>query len=228
MRTNKRGAALITMVLMVLLVTGLLMMALNISGIERELASTNRRTTQGFHTAEGGVGITNQIILDTLEVSAIPKDPPTPGIAAIKNYPATIVFDCANSATVGDKTMIDFVEELRNGGGALANDSVIGTLPISPCINPPFPTTADPGVGILRGPDLVINGLNGQTIQVDVDLEEGGISLDGSELEEFGIRYHRKTGGTGCSSGTLYYIDSVATGPMNTRLNVGSAYLDCS
>ena len=51
---NEKGIALITMMLMMILMTALIMMALNVSEIEINLASTNRRTTQGMHSAEGG------------------------------------------------------------------------------------------------------------------------------------------------------------------------------
>lgn len=213
---------MITIVLMILLVTGLLMMALNISGIESNLASTNRRTTQGFQAAEAAIQIANQAIQDTLELNAIPTNPPNP--TTTKNYPATVVFDCSNSPTLGDVNLHDFVEELRHGGGLLANDSAAGGTTFN-CVAPPLAATADPAAGQTRGPDLVVTAL-GHTMQIDIDLE-GGVNLPGSELEEFAIAYHKKVSGAGCGSGTLYYIDVVSVGPLNTRSNVGSAYYKC-
>lgn len=221
-RKNEEGAALITMVLMILLVTALLMMALNISGIESNLASTNRRTTQGLQAAEAGIQIANQVIEDTLELNAVPTNPPNP--STTKSYPATIVFDCSNSPTIGDTGLHDFVEELRSGGGLLANDSASGDTTYD-CAAPPIAPTADPAAGETRGPDLVVTAL-GHTMQIDIDLE-GTANLPGSELEEFGIAYHKKVSGAGCGSGTLYYIDVVSVGPLNTRSNVGSAYYKC-
>lgn len=220
---GERGAALIVIVLMVLLVTALLMMALNIAGIESTLASTQRRTTQGLQAAEAGIAIARQVIRDTLELNAIPTNPPTP--ATTKGYPATFVFDCSNSPTLGDPALHDFVEELRNGGGLLANDSVIGDTTYN-CVAPPLATTADPAVGSTRGPDLVVAAL-GHTMQIDIEHEEGGVTRPGSEFEEFGIAYHKKVAGANCGTGTLYYIDMVSIGPMNTRSNVGSAEFLC-
>lgn len=213
---------MITIVLMILLVTALLMMALNISGIESNLASTNRRTTQGFQAAEAAIQIANRVIEDTLELNAIPTNPPNP--ATTKNYPATVVFDCSNSPTLGDKNLHDFVEELRHGGGLLANDSAAGDTTYK-CTPPPLVATTDPVAPQTRGPDLVVTAL-GHTMQIDIDLE-GGVNLPGSELEEFAIAYHKKVSGAGCGSGTLYYIDVVSVGPLNTRSNVGSAYYKC-
>lgn len=221
-RKKEKGAALITMVLMILLVTALLMMALNISGIESNLASTNRRTTQGFQAAEAAIQIANQVIQDTLELNALPTNPPNP--STTRAYPATIVFDCSNSPTIGDANLHDFVEELRNGGGLLANDSATGDTTYN-CAAPPIATTADPGAGKTRGPDLTVTAL-GHTMQIDIDLE-GTVNLPGSELEEFAVSYHKKVSGAGCGAGTLYYIDVVSVGPLNTRSNVGSAYYKC-
>jgi len=222
LRKKERGAALITMVLMILLVTALLMMALNISGIESNLATTNRRTTQGFQAAEAAIQIANQAVQDTLELNALPTNPPNP--STTKNYPATVVFDCSNSPTLGDENLHDFVEELRNGGGLLANDSAKGDT-IYDCTAPPIVATADPAAGRTRGPDLVVTAL-GHTMQIDIDLE-GTVNLPGSELEDFSIAYHKKVSGAGCGAGTLYYVDVVSVGPLNTQSNVGSAYYKC-
>lgn len=213
---------MITIVLMILLVTGLLMMALNISGIESNLASTNRRTAQGFQSAEAATQIAEQVIQDTLELNALPTNPPNPSTTKI--YPAEVVFDCSNSPTLGVNNLHDFVEELRNGGGLLANDSATGDRTYN-CTAPPLVATADPAVAETRGPDLTVTAL-GHTMQIDIDLE-GTVSLPGSELDEFSIAYHKKVSGAGCSSGSLYYTDIVSVGPFNTRSNVGSAYYKC-
>lgn len=180
------------MMLMIVLMTSLIMMALNISGIEINLASTNRRTTQGTHSAEAGVGIVIPVIRETLEQNAIPT------------YSGSgVVVDARNTA--GGTSSPDFVKEITSG--------------------------ASPTGGILdsakTNPNVTITSLSGHTIQVDIDYE-GPASLPGSELEEQNIGYHRKTAGTGCATGTVYYIDSVANGPMNTQSNVASAYFHCS
>jgi Tfp pilus assembly protein PilX len=185
---DQSGMALLMMMLMMVLVTSVIMMTLNISGIDSNLASTNRRTTQGFHAAESGAEIAITILRDTLQQSAVPT------------YPAGVTVDA--TATAGNPLIADFVEEMTSGVVS-GSDS----------------TTS--------GPDATVTSLNGQTIQIDIDYE-GPASLPGSELEEFGIGYHRKTGGTGCAAGTLYYIDAVANGPMNTKAQVGSAYFNCS
>lgn len=116
-------------------------------------------------------------------------------------YPATVAVDTATAG--GDVNLADFVEEVASGGGTLADDTAAAT------------------------PDITVTAMNGQTVLIDVDYE-GPATLPGSELEEFGIRYHRKTGGTGCTTGTLYYIDVLSNGPLNSRSNVGSAYYDCT
>lgn len=187
---ENRGAALITVVLMIVLVTALLMMALNISGIEMTLSATNRRTIQTFQAAGGGVEIAPTVIKDILDGNALPT-----------GYPATIVLD--NTATGGDTGVVDLIEELATGGGTLSNDTAASN------------------------PDLTITVLSGQTLRVDIDYE-GPATLPGSELDEFAIGYHRKTGGTGCTSGTLYNINVVASGALSTQSNVGSAYFNCS
>lgn len=187
---ENRGAALITVVLMIVLVTALLMMALNISGIEMTLSATNRRTTQTFQAAGAGVEIAPTVIKEILENNALPT-----------GYPATIVLD--NTATGGDPGVVDLIEELATGGGTLSDDAAASN------------------------PDLTITTLNGQTLRVDIDYE-GPATLPGSELDEFSIGYHKKTGGTGCTTGTIYNINVVASGPLSTQSNVGSAYFNCS
>ena len=120
---------------------------------------------------------------------------------ALPTYiPPTVVVDA--TLTGLDPTLPDFLEEITMGGGPLATDDV--------AINP----------------DLTITALNDQIISVDIDYE-GPATLPGSELEEFAARYHKKTGGVGCASGTLYYIESLASGPMQTQSRVRSAYFDC-
>ncbi|MCG3110797.1 MAG: pilus assembly PilX N-terminal domain-containing protein [Candidatus Manganitrophus sp. SB1] len=187
---ENRGAALITVVLMIVLVTALLMMALNISGIEMTLSATNRRTTQTFQAAGAGVEIAPTVIKEILEDNALPT-----------GYPATIVLD--NTATGGDAGVVDLIEELATGGGTLSDDAAASN------------------------PDLTITALDGQTLRVDIDYE-GPATLPGSELDEFSIGYHKKTGGTGCTTGTIYNINVVASGPLSTQSNVGSAYFNCS
>lgn len=193
---NEEGIALIIVVSMIALVGGLMVMVLDISGTERNLAGINQRSVQSFHAAGGGNEISNQVIKDALDLNAIPTVP--------KGYPATVVVDSSNSTTIGDPTLPDLIEELRNGGGALGNDSVNDVVP-----------------------DLLVTSLNNQRIQVDIDLEEGDVMLPGSELKEFGAAHHKKVGGTGCPAGTLYNVDTVSTGPLNTQSKVGTAYFDC-
>ncbi|MBI1822824.1 MAG: hypothetical protein HYR80_01710 [Nitrospirae bacterium] len=190
---NEKGIALIAMMLMIVLMTSLIMMALNISGIEINLASTGRRTTQGMHSAEGGVQIAIPVIQQTLDQNAIPTFPSSSGV----------VVDPRN--TNGGASLPDFVQEITSGssptGGMLDNAKT--------------------------NPNLTITSLSGQTIQVDIDYE-GPASLPGSELEEQNIGYHKKVAGTGCASGTIYYIDSIANGAMKTQSEVASAYYQCS
>ncbi len=176
--------------LMVVLVTAVIMMALNVTGIDSNLASTNRRTTQGFHAAESGAEIAINVLQETLQQNAIPSYSGSSGVA----IPAT--------NTSGNPLIADFVEEMTSGLGSSLDSTT-------------------------TNPDITVTSLSGHVIQVDIDYE-GPASLPGSELEEFAIGYHRKTGGTGCASGTLYYVDAVANGPMNTKSQVGSAYFNCS
>lgn len=190
---NEKGIALIAMMLMIVLMTALIMMALNVSEIEVDLAATNRRTTQGMHAAEAGAELVIPVIKDTLDQNAIPTYPTSSGV----------VVDARN--TNGGSSLPDFVQEITSGASPTG-----GTLDAA--------TT---------NPNVTITSLSGQTIQVDVDYE-GPASLPGSELEEQNIGYHKKVAGTGCASGTVYYIDSVANGAMNTQSNVGSAYYQCS
>lgn len=190
---NEKGIALVVTMIMIVLVTGLMVMVMRISGVERNLASINQRSIQSFHAAGGGNEIAGQVVKDILEVNA---DPTT-----AKNYPATVVVDSATAG--GNTTLNDLVEELRNGGGTLADDAVD------------------------VAPDLIVTALNNQTINMDIDLEAGGVTLPGSELQEFGIAHHKKVGGTGCPSGNLYSINTVSDGELNTRANVGTAYFDC-
>lgn len=178
------------MMLLMVLVTAVIMMALNVTGIDSNLASTNRRTTQGFHAAESGAEIAVTVLQDTLQQNALPSYAGSSGVAV----------DATN--TTGNASIADFVEEVTSGAGSASDSATVN-------------------------PDVTITSLGGQVIQVDIDYE-GPVSLPGSELEEFGISYHRKAGGTGCAAGTLYYIDAVANGPMNTKAQVGSAYFNCS
>ncbi len=83
------------------------------------------------------------------------------------------------------------------------------------------------GTVTTTSPDVTVTAFTGQTVRVDVDYE-GPATLPGSELEDFASRYHKKTGGTGCGSGNLYYVDSEASGPLNTRSRVGLAYFYCN
>jgi hypothetical protein len=186
---NERGIALVTITLIIILVTAIIAMALNISEIEINLASTNRRTTQGFHAAESGAELSIPVIKDTLLQNAIP----TYGSSGVVVDPRNLI---------GSTSIPDFVEELASGVGSL-NDSA------------------------KSNPNMTITSISGQTIKVDVDYE-ASVDLAGSEFEEFGIRYHRKVGGTGCASGTLYYVDSLASGPVKTQSDVGSALFNCS
>lgn len=190
---NEKGIALIAMMLMIVLMTSLIMMALNISEIEINLASTNRRTTQGMHSAEGGAGLAIPIIVDTLEQNDIPT----------YSVGSGVVVDPLNTA--GGTSSPDFVKEITSGTSPTG-----GTLDSA-----------------RTNPNVTITSITGQTIQVDIDYE-GPASLPGSELEEQNAGYIRKTAGTGCASGTLYYIDSVSNGPMNSESNVASAYYQCS
>jgi len=190
---SEKGIALLIVITMIALVSGLIIMALDISGTERILASSNQRTVQSFHAAGGGNEISNKVIKDTLELNAHPALP--------KGYPATVVVDTSTAG--GNLALSDFVEELRNGGGALMDDTALGS------------------------PDLIVTSLNNQTIRVDIDLEAGDVMLPGSELQEFAIAHHRKVGGTGCAAGTLYTVDIVSLGQLSTRSNVGTAYFDC-
>lgn len=112
---SERGIALVIVVVMIALVSGLMVMALDISGTERNLAISNQRTVQSFHAAGGGNEISNQVIKDALELNAIPTVP--------KGYPATVVVDTSNSTTIGQPAIPDFIEELRNGGGVFVNDT---------------------------------------------------------------------------------------------------------
>lgn len=187
---GQNGFALVTMMLLMVLVTAIILMALNVTEIDSNLASTNRRTTQGFHASESGAEIAMTVLQDTLQQNALPSYSSSSGV----------MVDSTN--TTGNTLIPDFVEEMTSGAGS-ASDSATSN------------------------PDVTVTSLSGQVIQVDIDYE-GPASLPGSELEEFGISYHRKTGGTGCAAGTLYYIDAVASGPMNTKAQVGSAYFKCS
>jgi hypothetical protein len=114
-------------------------------------------------------------------------------------YPSSVAVDASNTA--GNAAIPDFVEELTGGPGG--TDTVQST------------------------PDITMAGLfPGQTVRVDVDYA-GNVSLPGSEVEEFAAGYHKKTGGAGCSSGSLYYVDSQAQGILRTQSRVGQAYFIC-
>jgi len=188
---NEKGVALLLVLFVIVMVTALITMGLNMSGMERNIASINQRTIESFHAAGGNTETSNQLIRDTLEDNALPTD-----------YPAAVVVDPATAG--GDPALPDLVEELRSGGGLLANDSVY-----------------DPT------PDLLITSFNDQTIRVDIDKEKGKIMMPGSEMLDFAIEHHKKTGGTGCASGSLYSISAVSEGGHNTNAKVGSAYYSC-
>lgn len=190
---NEQGIALVVVMIMIVMVTGLMMMVLGGSGIERNLASINQRSIQSFHAAGGGSEIATQVIKDALELN----DDPT----IAKNYPSTVLLD--SSSAGGNTALNDFVEELRNGGGVMANDTAS------------------------VAPDLIVTALNKQLMNIDIDLEAGGLTLPGSEIQEFAIAHHKKIGGTGCPSGNLYAVNTISLGEKNTRANVGTAYFDC-
>lgn len=185
---DQKGLALITMMLLMILVTSVIMMALNLTGLDSNLASTNRRTTQGFHASEGGSEIGIIVLQDTLQQNAIPT------------YPSSGVV--VNPINTNGTAFPDFVREVTSGIGSSADSAKVN-------------------------PNVTVTSLTGQTLQIDIDYE-GPVTSPGGELDEFGIGYHKKTAGTGCNSGTLYYIDSVANGPMSTQAEVGSAYYQCS
>ncbi len=192
---NEKGVALMIVMVMIVMVTALVTLVLSLSGMERKMASINQRTIESFQSAGGNTETSNQVIRDILELNDIPN--------IIKNYPASVVLDSATGG--GDPGLPDLVEELRNGGGVLANDSVYDAVP-----------------------DLIITGFNGsQTIRVDIDKEKGQVILPGSELLDFAIAHHKKTGGTGCSSGALYRITTVSEGGNKTNAKIGSAYYSC-
>jgi len=75
-------------------------------------------------------------------------------------------------------------------------------------------------------PNLTITAIPGQNISVDIDYE-GPVSPPGSGLDDFGGRYHKLTGGTGCSTGTLYYVDALANGPMKSQSETVGSYYSC-
>jgi len=179
--------------LMIVLMTALIMMALNISGIEINLASTNRRTTQGMHAAEAGIPTAITVIKDTLNQSTVPTYPAASGV----------VVNPLN--TNGGTSFPDFVQEINSGTS-------------------PTGGTAD---NAKTNPNVTVTSLSGQTIQIDID-NEGTFPLPGSETLEENCGYCVKTAGAGCPSGTLYYIDSVANGPMHTQSEMMSAYYNCS
>jgi len=185
---DQKGLALITMMLLMVLVTSVIMMALNLTGIDSNLASTNRRTTQGFHASESGTEIGVIVLQDTLLQNAIPT------------YSSSGVV--VNPINTNGTAFPDFVREVTSGIGSSADSAKVN-------------------------PNVTVTSLTGQTLQIDIDYE-GPVTSPGGELDEFGIGYHKKTAGTGCNSGILYYIDSVANGPMNTQADVGSAYYQCS
>jgi Tfp pilus assembly protein PilX len=186
---NEHGVALVTTLLMIVLMTSLLLMALNVATIEINLAATSRRTTQGFHAAEGGTNTVFPVIQDTLQLNAIPA------------YPAAnVVVDPKN--TGGGTFPPDFVRELTTGFGSIA-DTALQLVP-----------------------NVKITAIANQPTSVDIDYE-GYVTLPGSGVPETGSAYHRTTGGTGCSSGNLYYIDSVANGPLKSQSEVGSSYYSC-
>lgn len=110
---NERGMALISIMLMIVLMTSLLMMALNISSIEINLASTNRRTTQGLHAGAGGADLVMPVIRETLALNAIPTYPTA----------SKVVVNPLNTA--GGLSAPDFVREMTSGssptGGLLDN-----------------------------------------------------------------------------------------------------------
>ncbi len=192
---NERGIALMVVMVMIVMLTALTTLVLDMSGMERNIASINQRTIESFQSAGGNTETSNQIIRDALELNDLPN--------VVKNYPASVVLDPATAG--GDPGLPDFVEELRNGGGILANDSVYDAVP-----------------------DLLIVGYNGdQTIRVDIDKEKGQVTLPGSELLDFAIAHHKKTGGTGCPSGALYRINTVSEGGNKTNAKVGSTYYSC-
>jgi hypothetical protein len=190
---NEQGIALIIVMIMIVLVTGLMAMVLGLGGIERNLASLNQHSIQTFQAAGGGNEMSTQVIKDVLLIN---NDP-----TSVMSYPGSVVLDTSTAG--GNPGLNDFVEELRSGGGILANDTASAS------------------------PDLVITAMNTQTLNIDIDLEAGGVTLPGSELQEFGIAHHKKIGGTGCPSGNLYSIDTVALGEKKTRANVGTVYFDC-
>jgi hypothetical protein len=184
---DQSGLALIMMLLMVLM-TSVIMMALNLTGIDSNLALTNRRTTQGFHASESGSEIGIIVLQDTVLQNVIPT------------YPNSGVV--VNPVNTNGTPFPDFIREMTSGIGSSADSASVN-------------------------PNVTITSLTGQTLQVDIDYE-GPVTSPGGELDEFGIAHHKKTAGTGCNSGTLYYIDSVASGSMNTQANVLSAYYQCS
>lgn len=192
---SEKGVALLVVMVMTVMVTGLITLVLDMSGMELNIASINRRTIESFQSAGGNTETANQVIRDILELNDLPN--------VIKNYPASVLLDPATAG--GDSGLPDLVEELRSGGGVLANDSVDDAVP-----------------------DLLITGYNGdQTIRIDIDKEKGQVTLPGSELLDFAIAPHKKTGGTGCSSGALYRINTVSEGGKKTNSNIGSAYYSC-
>ncbi|HEX7124974.1 MAG TPA: hypothetical protein VF406_04255 [Thermodesulfobacteriota bacterium] len=118
---------------------------------------------------------------------------------AIPSFPASVEVDTSN--TTGNAAIDDFVEELTGGPGG--DDTVQSK------------------------PDITLAGVfPSQTVRVDVDYA-GQVSLPGSEVEEFAAGYHKKTGGAGCASGSLYYVDSLSQGVLRTQSRVGQAYFMC-
>lgn len=116
--------ALISIMLMIVLMTSLLMMALNISSIEINLASTNRRTTQGLHAGEGGADLVIPVVKDTLALNAIPTYP----------IASKVVVNPLNTA--GGLSAPDFVREMTSGS------SPTGGLSDNPKNNPNVTITA--------------------------------------------------------------------------------------
>lgn len=187
---NEKGAILITMLLLMVIVTLLGVIAINTSTIDIQITGYSKREALALQGAEAGIDLSIPIIESTLGA----------GQFTVSNSSIVTTITITGATTTLDNPKLG-TEILA--GSDYNTDTPSGSNAITTC-GPGVPGS-DP-----CGPDISISNLNGVGVSVDID-RMYSYALPGGSLE-FAAGYEGVgAGAAGGGVGVLYSIDSQGT-----------------
>ena len=190
---NEKGAILITMLLLMVIVTLLGVIAINTSTIDIQITGHSKREALALQGAEAGIDLSIPIIESTLAMGQLSTSSTTASTAI--TFPAS-------SGTSASPDTVALGNEI-GGGSSYNTDTPTGSNATTTC-----------GAGVAGpdpcGPDISIINLNGVAVNVDID-RLYSYALPGGSLE-FAAGYEGVgAGAAGGGIGILYGIDSQGT-----------------